>query len=56
MELVRQAHTEFSDSRFAEAVELYQKAGNVFGHTFFKANISLCKRRFEDEQNRRYQL
>lgn len=50
MYLVSQANNAFKNGKYAEAVDLYQKAGKILGEKLFQANISLCKHRFALEQ------
>ena len=47
MGLVQQANSAFVNGNYHDAVELYEKAGQLLGRQFFEVNIDICKQRIQ---------
>jgi len=45
--LVRAAADAFAQGNYVKALNLYNQAGDLIGHSYFKANISLCEARMK---------
>jgi len=48
--LVRKANDAYRNKDYAHALQLYRKAGELFGSNLFSANILLCHNRFRREK------
>lgn len=51
-DLVKRAHDAFRQGHYAASKELYKKAANYYGESFFHANIVLCEKYLQMEEGK----